>query len=140
MWSHSARRIAITPGRPRVHRAQRLEERRSVDHHQLVRAVYRVEDAACLGGLNEVDGDREFPPDHEGSAKAALIGIDQSMVGWAGARSAGRIPGEQAACFIEELHRLSGALEELIPEARVFVRTGFDEPDEVRRLEAVDWS
>jgi hypothetical protein len=94
----------------------------------------------ALEGLNEFDGDREFPPDHEGSAKAALIGIDRSMTAWAGARSAGRISGEQAARFIEELHRLCCELEVLIPRARAFVRPGLDEPDEVRKLEAVDWS
>jgi len=93
-----------------------------------------------LRGLNEFDGDREFPPDHEGSAKVALIGIDRSMAAWAGARSAGRISGEQAARFIDELHRLWGEVEELIPEALAFVRPGFDEPDEVHKLEAVDWS
>jgi len=94
----------------------------------------------ALRGLNEFDGDREFPPDHEGSAKVALIGIDRSMAAWAGARSAGRISGEQAARFIDELHRLWGEVEELIPEALAFVRPGFDEPDEVHKLEAVDWS
>ena len=94
----------------------------------------------ALKGLNEFDGDREFPPDHEGSAKVALIGIDRSMSAWAGACGAGRISGEAAARFIEELHRLCCELEELIPGARAFVRPGFDEPDEVRKLEAADWS
>ncbi|HTG99270.1 MAG TPA: hypothetical protein VL882_03325 [Vicinamibacterales bacterium] len=94
----------------------------------------------ALKGLNEFDGDREFPPDHEGSAKIALIGIDRSMTAWADARTAGSISGEQSTRFIEELHRLCCELEELIPQARAFVRPGFDEPDEVRKLEAVDWS
>jgi hypothetical protein len=94
----------------------------------------------ALHGLNEFDGDREYPPDHEGSGKVALIGIDRSMSAWAAARNAGRIPGETAARFIEELHRLSSELEQLIPGARAFVRPGFDEPEEVRKLEAVDWS
>jgi hypothetical protein len=94
----------------------------------------------ALHGLNEFDGDREYPPDHEGSGKVALIGIDRSMSAWAAAGRAGRISGEAAARFIEELHHLSSELEELIPRARAFVRSGFDEPDEVRKLEAVDWS
>jgi hypothetical protein len=42
--------------------------------------------------------------------------------------------------LIGELHGLSIELEELIPKARGFVRPAFDEPDEVRKLEALDWS
>jgi hypothetical protein len=94
----------------------------------------------AMSGLNEFDGDREFPPDHEGSAKVALIGIDRSMTAWADARSQGKVPAEDAARFIGELHRLCFELEELVPKAREFVRPGFDEPDEVRNLEATDWS
>jgi len=94
----------------------------------------------ALSGLHEFDGEREYPPDHEGSAKVALIGIDRSMAAWLDARSIGRIPADDAARFIEELCRLSSELEELIPKAREFVRPGFDEPDDVRKLEATDWS
>jgi hypothetical protein len=39
--------------------------------------IYRA-----LTGLAEFDGNREFPPDHEGSAKIALIGIDRSHAAW----------------------------------------------------------
>src|SRR5688572_24503814 len=35
--------------------------------------VYRA-----MSGLAEFDGDREFPPDHEGSAKVALIAMERS--------------------------------------------------------------
>jgi hypothetical protein len=94
----------------------------------------------ALSGLHEFDGCREFPPDHEGSAKVALIGIDRSMTAWAAARNAGRVSSDAAGRFIGELHRLCFELEELIPRAREFVRPGFDEPDEVKRLEVTDWS
>lgn len=94
----------------------------------------------ALSGLHEFDGDREYPPDHEGSAKVALVGIDRSIAAWSDARSMGRVSPEAASRFIEELHRLSDDLEELIPRARQFVRPGFDEGDEVRKLEATDWS
>jgi hypothetical protein len=90
--------------------------------------------------LNEFDGCRDYPPDHEGSAKVALLGIDRSMLAWAAARDAGKVSPDDAARFIGELHRLSIELEELIPKARGFVRPAFDEPDEVRKLEALDWS
>jgi hypothetical protein len=94
----------------------------------------------ALHGLNEFDGDREFPPDHEGSAKVALLGIDRSMLAWADARRLGLVSVEQAARFIGELHWLCGELENIIPLARAFVRPGFDEPDEVGSLEESDWS
>lgn len=94
----------------------------------------------ALTGLNEFDGSRDYPPDHEGSAKVALIGIDRSMAAWLDAREKGRVSADQAASFIEQLHQLSLEIEELIPKARAFVRPAFDEPDEVRALEATDWS
>ena len=94
----------------------------------------------AMSGLHECGEDREFLADHEGSAKVALIGIDRSMTAWADARSHGKVSAEDAARFIGELHRLCFELEELIPRARAFVRPGFDEPDDVRRLEATDWS
>jgi hypothetical protein len=94
----------------------------------------------ALSGLNSFDGDREFPPDHEGSAKVALLGIDRSMMAWAEARRRGSVSAEHAARFIGELHWLSGELDQLIPLARAFIRPGFDEPDEVGQLESTDWS
>jgi hypothetical protein len=94
----------------------------------------------ALRGLNEFDGDREFPPDHEGSAKVALVGIDRSMTAWADARDIGRVSADDASRFIAELHRLCFELEELLPRAREFVRPAFDEADDVRKLDATDWS
>jgi hypothetical protein len=94
----------------------------------------------AMRGLHEFDGCRDYPPDHEGSAKVALIGIDRSMQAWVDARTIGRIPADVAAAFAEKLHRLATELEELLPRARAFVRPAFDEPEEVRKLEATDWS
>lgn len=94
----------------------------------------------ALSGLNSFDGDREFPPDHEGSAKVALLGIDRSMLAWAEARRRGSVSAEHSARFIGELHLLSAEMEELIPLARAFIRPGFDEPDAVDELESTDWS
>lgn len=90
----------------------------------------------ALTGLAEFDGDRQFPPDHEGSAKVALIGIDRSLVAWQDLISIARITSDDAAPLLAELTSLKSSLEELIPRARAFVRPGFDEPHEVRKLEA----
>ena len=94
----------------------------------------------ALSGLAEFDGCRDYPPDHEGSAKVALMGIDQSITAWHDVVSIGRIPSDTGAGFIRELEWLRHRLETEIPRARAFVRPAFDEPDEVRRLEIMDWA
>jgi hypothetical protein len=94
----------------------------------------------ALTGLLDDDGDREFPPDHEGSAKVALIGIDRSISSWEELVAAGRVSEQRASSFVADLGWLRQALETLLPNARVFVRPGFDEPCEVTRLEATDLS
>ena len=97
--------------------------------------VYRA-----LCGLAEFNGDREYPPDHEGSCKVALLGIDRSIVAWQELVSTGQAKAAEAAPVIETLERLARDLDGLIPGARGFIRPGFDQPDEVARLEAMDWS
>ena len=94
----------------------------------------------AVNGFAEFDGDREFPPDHEGSCKVALIGIDRSITAWNDLVSVDRATRQLAESFIAKLEQLRGDLEHLIPRARAFVRPGFDEPDQVRQLEATDWS
>jgi hypothetical protein len=88
----------------------------------------------ALTGLARFDGDREFPPDHEGSAKVAMIGIERSAAAWRELASSRGVTEEQARPFLAELAWLLRRLEEVIPMARAFVRPAFDEPDEVSRL------
>jgi hypothetical protein len=88
----------------------------------------------ALTGLAEFDGNREFPPDHEGSAKVALIGIERSLAAWRELISGQAVTEQQARPFVEELEWLLRRLDETIPMARGFVRPGFDEPFEVARL------
>lgn len=88
----------------------------------------------ALTGLAEFDGDREFPPDHEGSAKVAIIGIERSLTAWQQLVAAGRIAADIARPRIVDLEWLRERLNATIPQARAFVRPGFDEPDAVARL------
>jgi hypothetical protein len=88
----------------------------------------------ALGGLADDDGDREFPPDHEGSAKVALIGIERSRAAWRQLVSDGRVTAAAAAPCVGELEWLRDRIDALFPAARSFVRPGFDEPDEVANL------
>ena len=90
----------------------------------------------ALSGLATFDGDREFPPDHEGSAKVALIAVERSMTAWRDLLSTGGANDADVASFTVDLAALRSELDLAIPRARALVRPGFDEPDEVRRLDA----
>lgn len=89
----------------------------------------------ALTGLAEDDPDsRDWPPDHDGSAKVALLGIEQSHVAWLQVLAAGEASAAEAQVMIADLVWLGEELERLFPRARAFVRPGFDEPDAVARL------
>jgi hypothetical protein len=74
------------------------------------------------------DGDN-LPPDHDGSAKVALIGIAESRDGWRilmehGKATADGVPAQA----VEMLDALEAAIHERFPQATAFIRPGFDEP------------
>jgi hypothetical protein len=94
----------------------------------------------AMSGLNEDDGCRDFPPDFEGSARVVLDGIERSISAWKDLALHGKVAPATATIFITDLDWLMREIDALIPKARAFVRPGFDEPDEVRKLEAIDWS
>jgi hypothetical protein len=91
----------------------------------------------ALTGLAAFDGDRECPPDHEGSAKVALLGLDRSLEAWRQLAAEHRVVESVARPCIDELSWIKAHLEAAIPCARAFVRPGFDEPDAVRRMLAL---
>lgn len=88
----------------------------------------------ALTALAEFDGDREFPPDHEGAAKVALLGLDRSDAAWQQLVAERRVSAAQATPCLEELRWIRAQLEAAMPNARCFVRPGFDEPDAVTGL------
>ena len=69
---------------------------------------------------------RAFPKDSDGSAKIALIAIDRSLAAWT--RLSQHFPEESDAILDSQvlLARLRTAAERLFPQARAFVRPGFD--------------
>jgi Fe-S-cluster-containing dehydrogenase component len=85
---------------------------------------------AVSGRLHDEEIDPDWPSDADGSAKVALMGIDESLVAWTDLSSA--LPGKLTAVLpvIEHLDRLRGALEAAFPSARAFFRPGLDSPDE----------
>jgi len=68
----------------------------------------------------------EFPSDSDGSAKVALIAIDRSISAWAVIPHYNHRYAESVLEMISFLDRLSQAVEETLPNARSFIRPGFD--------------
>jgi hypothetical protein len=72
----------------------------------------------------------DFPKDSDGSAKVALIGMDRSIAAWGEMRR--HFPDHEGEIvdLLLQLSRLRKRSEEVFPDARAFVRPGFDElPD-----------
>jgi len=68
----------------------------------------------------------EFPEDSDGSAKVALIGIDRSIAAWARMKDHFPEKTDDILSFLLHLDRLRRAAEKEFPNARQFVRPGFD--------------
>ena len=97
--------------------------------------MIHVKSMRALHGLAEDDpSERDWPPDHDGAAKVALIGIDRSETAWRDLVEVGVASTADVTPFVDDLVWLRTALERTFPKARSFVRTAFDEPDEVARF------
>ena len=89
-----------------------------------------VKTMRALSGRNEEvsEEDNDFPKDSDGSAKVALIGIDRSIAAWRLMQLSVAHREESIVPLILQLESLRRNLEESFPEARQFVRPGFDQP------------
>lgn len=76
--------------------------------------------------------------DCDGSAKVALIAIERSLAAWPRLVERGLLRQGEAAPLLADLTWLRDRLDDVFPNARAFVRPGFDEPEEVARLQASD--
>lgn len=74
--------------------------------------------------------DDERPRDFDGSAKVALIGIDRSIVAWIKLRDVFPEQKDDMIDILIHLDRLRKAIEQTFPNARAFIRPGFDEISE----------
>jgi hypothetical protein len=89
-----------------------------------------VKTMRALSGRNEELDDPEiadFPKDSDGSAKVALIGIDRSIAAWRMMQLSLPDRVESIVPLMLQLERLRQRLENSFPQARDFVRPGFDE-------------
>ena len=75
----------------------------------------------------ESDITDDFPRDSDGSAKVALIAIDRSIASWAESRN--NFPERESDILdiLVHLDRLRRKTEKYFPDARAFIRPGFDE-------------
>jgi hypothetical protein len=71
----------------------------------------------------------EFASDSDGSAKIALIAIDRSIAAWAVIQHYMTDCGQEVIDIIAFLDGLGQAIEETFPNARSFIRPGFDQTD-----------
>ena len=84
---------------------------------------------ALSGRKEELEEDPEimdFPKDSDGSAKVALIGIDRSMAAWRMMQLSLPDRDESIVPLILQLEGLRRRLEKSFPQARDFIRPGFD--------------
>jgi hypothetical protein len=102
---------------------QPLEEAREViQWYQYQIAVKTIR--ALSGQKEELEAD--LPKDSDGSAKVALIGIDRSIAAWRMMQLALPEREESIVPLILQLECLRRRLENGFPEARNFIRPGFD--------------
>ncbi len=77
--------------------------------------------------LKEPEAYAEFPSDADGSAKVALIGIDHSIEGWGELYQQFPEKEDSILSLLVMLEKLRKKLELNFPDARNFIRPGFDE-------------
>jgi hypothetical protein len=71
----------------------------------------------------------EFPKDSDGSAKVALIGIDRSIAAWGEIRNCFPLQDNDSMKLLVHLEQLRRLVEKAFPDARAFIRPGFDRID-----------
>jgi hypothetical protein len=109
--------------------AERLEDAREViQWYQYQIAVKTMRALSARIDEQEMDPETaDFPKDSDGSAKVALIGIGRSIAAWRLVQLS--LPERESSIvpLILQLERLRQRIEKTFPEAREFVRPGFDE-------------
>ena len=106
--------------------AERFEDAREViQWYQYQIAVKTMR--ALSARMDENTDVTDFLKDSDGSAKVALIGIDRSIAAWRLAQLSLPERATSIVPLILQLERLRQRIEKVFPEARDFVRPGFDE-------------
>ena len=109
--------------------SEQLEDAREViQWYQYQIAVKIMRALSCRDdGWEDEPEMAAFPKDSDGSAKVALIGIDRSIAAWRLMQLSLPECADSIVPLILQLERLRKRVEKTFPEAREFVRPGFDE-------------
>ena len=109
--------------------SEQLEDAREViQWYQYQIAVKIIRALSCRSdGWEDKPEIADFPKDSDGSAKVALIGIDRSIAAWRWVQLALPDRTESIVPLILQLERIRQRVEKAFPEARDFIRPGFDE-------------
>ena len=110
-----------------ISNTETLEDAREViQWYQYQIAVKTIR--ALSGRKEDLEEDLvDLPRDSDGSAKVAMIGIDRSIAAWRMMQICLPERAESIVPLILQLERLRRRIEKNFPEARAFVRPGFDE-------------
>jgi hypothetical protein len=116
--------ISPAPDRKGMTIEKALEVIRWYQHFIYVKLI-----RAVRGELEERDEELdEYARDSEGSAKIALIAMDRSIGAWGVIRAHAPAYDEKILHLVAHLDRLREDAEKTFPEARSFIRPGFDTP------------
>lgn len=96
--------------------------------HFIYVKLSRAIDSRASEELETDEEQKTFPKDSDGTAKIALIAMDRSISAWAGLREALGEDADGILDLLAQLTALRRETEKLFPEARAFVRPGFDNP------------
>jgi hypothetical protein len=109
---------------------QNAEAASIVDAVEIIRWYQHQIYVKMMRGLMGAKEDRmeadDFPKDSDGSVKVALIGIDRSITAWGILREHFPEKTDDLLTILLHLDRLRRAAEKEFPNARAFVRPGFD--------------
>ena len=113
-----------------IDEAERLVDAREIIHwyqYQIAVKTIRALSSRIEEREFEADEEDEFPRDSDGSAKVALLGIDRSIAAWRLMQMSVPEHSDSIVPLILQLERLRQRTERQFPNAREFVRPGFDE-------------
>ena len=113
-----------------IEEAERLVDAREIIHwyqYQIAVKTIRALSSSMEEREFEELEDDQFPRDSDGSAKVALLGIDRSIAGWRLMQLSVPDRSESIVPLILQLETLRYRTEKHFPNARGFVRPGFDE-------------
>lgn len=100
--------------------------------HFIYVKLSRAIDSAAREALETDEEMKQFPKDSEGTVKIALIAIDRSISAWAGLREMLETEDDSILDLLAMLARIRRDTDSLFPNARSFVRPGFDELEKPR--------